>query len=287
MHKEATERSKKSSVNFDEVGFDMDDLRIYGKSPYSAVVVHGGPGARGEMAPVARKLASGRGVLEPLQTATSVQGQVEELRGVLERAGDLPAVLVGFSWGAWLSFIFAACYPEMVRKLILVGSGPFEERRAAEIAETRLSRLTEEERAEVESIVRILESSENVGAEEKRAALARMGALFSKADSYDPLLSSIESEVVDVRSDVFQAVWREAAELRRTGKLLNLGSKIKCPVVAIHGEYDPHPAAGVERPLSKALKSFRFILLERCGHAPWTERWAREKFYHILDEELE
>jgi len=272
-------------VNSSEVGFDMDDLRIYGRPPYSVVVVHGGPGARGEMAPVARKLAPGRGVLEPLQTATSIQGEVEELRTVLERAGDLPAALVGFSWGAWLCFILAACYPEMVRKLILVGSGPFEEIYAAGIAETRLGRLNLEERAEVESIARTREGYEDVGAEEKDEALARMGALFSKADAYDPV--SIESEVVDVRYDVFQAVWKEAAELRRSGGLLELGEKIECPVVAIHGDSDPHPAAGVERPLSNLLKSFRFILLEKCGHRPWTERWARDTFYEILDEELE
>lgn len=265
----------------------MEDLRIYGKPPYSVVVVHGGPGARGEMAPVARELSKRRGVLEPLQTATSVHGQVGELKAVLERAGDLPAVLIGFSWGAWLCFIFAAEYPEMVRKLILVGSGPVEERRAAGIAETRLGRLTDEERAEVESIARILESSDDVGAEEMRAALARMGALFAKADACDPLPSSTGSEVIDVRSDVFQAVWKEAAELRRTRKLLDQGKRIECPVVAIHGDRDPHPADGVSGPLSALLKSFRFILLEKCGHAPWTERWAKEKFYDILDEELE
>ena len=45
-------------------------------------VVHGGPGACGEMAPVARRLASARGVLEPIQTALSLEGQVEELRTV-------------------------------------------------------------------------------------------------------------------------------------------------------------------------------------------------------------
>ncbi len=270
-------------MNFSEVVFDMEDLRIYGRLPRGVVVVHGGPGARGDMAPVARELSKRWGVLEPLQTATSVQGQVEELKTALETAGDLPATLIGFSWGAWLVFILAAEYPALVKKLILVGSGPFEERRAAEIAETRLSRLADEVREVVESIARILESSENVGPEEKNAAMARMGALFSKIDAYDPASVPIE---YDCRADVFQAVWKEAAELRRTGELLELGKRIDSPVVAIHGEYDPHPAEGVGRPLSAVLKSFRFVLLENCGHAPWIERRAKEKFYEILEEEL-
>ena len=30
-----------------------------------------------------------------------------------------------------------------------------------------------------------------------------------------------------------------------------MGRKIKCPVVAIHGDYDPHLAEGVREPLSR------------------------------------
>ena len=75
-------------------------------------------------------------------------------------------------------------------------------------------------------------------------------------------------------------------ELRRNGKLLELGEYIRCPVVAIHGDYDPHPAEGVQTPLSAILKNFRFILVNNCGHKPWIEREARDKFYGILKEEL-
>jgi len=71
-----------------------------------------------------------------------------------------------------------------------------------------------------------------------------------------------------------------------SGKLLELGKSIKCPVVAIHGDYDPHPAEGVAEPLSRILKDFRFILLEKCGHRPWLERSARDRFYSILKQEL-
>ena len=108
----------------------MINPRRYGSSPFSVAVIHGGPGAGGEMAAVARELCSGRGVLEPLQTAHSLQGQVEELKGLLEENAQLPATLIGFSWGAWLSFILAARYPAMVKRLVLIGSGPFEEKYA-------------------------------------------------------------------------------------------------------------------------------------------------------------
>jgi pimeloyl-ACP methyl ester carboxylesterase len=102
----------------------VENHRTYGSAPYTVAVVHGGPGAAGEMAPVARELAHDRGILEPLQTATSLEGQVEELRVTLASYTALPVVLIGFSWGAWLSYIVAARYPALVRKLLLVAAGP-------------------------------------------------------------------------------------------------------------------------------------------------------------------
>jgi pimeloyl-ACP methyl ester carboxylesterase len=95
-----------------------------------------------------------------------------------------------------------------------------------------------------------------------------------------------ESEAIDYQPDIFLSVWREAAELRRSGKLLELGKHIKCPVVAIHGDYDPHPAEGVQKPLSAILKSFSFVLLANCGHKPWVERQAKDEFHAILKREL-
>ena len=65
-----------------------------------------------------------------------------------------------------------------------------------------------------------------------------------------------------------------------------MGKKIKCPVTAIHGDYDPHLADGVRIPLSRVLKDFKFILLEKCGHEPWIEKYAKDKFFNVLREEI-
>jgi pimeloyl-ACP methyl ester carboxylesterase len=74
--------------------------------------------------------------------------------------------------------------------------------------------------------------------------------------------------------------------MRRDGSLLATVRQIRCPVVAIHGEDDPHPAAGVQGPLATALGDFRFLLIPRCGHTPWIERQAQRRFYDILDAEI-
>ncbi|HOO40747.1 MAG TPA: alpha/beta hydrolase [Syntrophales bacterium] len=257
-------------------------VRKYGAAPFDIVLVHGGPGAAGEMATLAADLASGRGILEPLQTATSVTGQVAELADVIETLGNRPVILVGFSWGAWLSLMAAAEHPASVRKLILIGCGPFEEELSFHVLENRLNRLEEEEKTAFISNLLILSDPE---AGEKDAALANLGTLVAKTDSFDPIQEA-GTEQIDYRGDIFQRVWEEAAEMRRTGKLLDLGTRIKCPVVAIHGDTDPHPADGVQIPLEAVLKDFQFILLKNCGHKPWIERRAREEFFRILDKEL-
>ena len=141
----------------------MKKLRKYGNTPFNVAVIHGGPGVAGEVAPVARQLSTDRGILEPLQTAISVEGQVQELRSVLEENGSLPMTLIGHSWGAWLVLIFAAQYSSLAKKLILVGSGPFEEEYTSILMETRLSRLNEEEEKEFLSLMEILNSHDQIG----------------------------------------------------------------------------------------------------------------------------
>ncbi|MFC1992560.1 alpha/beta fold hydrolase [Chloroflexota bacterium] len=259
----------------------MKNLRKYGEKPFDVAVVHGGPGAPGEMAPVARELSSGVGVLEPLQTATTLEDLAKELVAVLEKNGALPVTLIGFSWGAMLSFIVAAQHPPLVKKLILIGSGVFEEKYAANIAKTRLSRLSGERKREALSLIKDIR---NHAMGDKNGLMARLGDLVSEADSYDPF--PCDCEVVEYRYDIYENVWAQAREMRSSGKLLELGKKIQCPLVAIHGDYDPHPSDGVKDPLCRVINDFRFILLEKCGHRPWTERHAKDKFYGILKSEL-
>jgi pimeloyl-ACP methyl ester carboxylesterase len=88
---------------------------------------------------------------------------------------------------------------------------------------------------------------------------------------------------LDCSADIFTSVWPEGAELRKSGELLEAGKRIRCPVVAIHGDHDPHPAEGVSKPLAGILDNFRFILLPNCGHMPWIERGVQQEFYKIIE----
>ncbi len=261
------------------------NLRKYGKQPFSVAVVHGGPGAAGEMAPVARKLAANCGVLEPLQTGRTVGEQIEELKAAIEINAGSSVTLIGFSWGAWLSFIFAATYPKLVKKLILVGSGGYEEKYGRKTHQVRMNRLSAKQKIEIKSLGKVLSDRK---AKNKDVIFAQLGALFTKVDTCDPIAPSRKkSPEVELNTGIFQSVWKDAEQLRKSGKLLEMGKRIRCPVVAIHGDYDPHPAQGVQKPLLRVLKNFRFILLTNCGHRPWIEKQAKNRFFAILKEELE
>jgi pimeloyl-ACP methyl ester carboxylesterase len=261
---------------------DMKNLRKYGKSPFNIAVIHGGPGACGEMAPVAKELSSICGVLEPLQTTITIDGQILELYNILKKNGNIPVILVGYSWGAILSFIFTSRYPLLIKKIILVSSGSFEEKHAKNIMKTRLDRLSNEDKSE---LLKLMNNLKDPTLKDKNTYLNKFSKLISKADSYDPIKS--DREELDCNFHVYQNVWNEAEELRHSGKLLKLGKKIKCPVTAIHGEYDPHPYKGIRSNLSHILTDFKFFLLTKCGHCPWIEKYARDKFYNIIKKEIE
>ncbi len=233
---------------------------------------------------MARELSKTVGVLEPLQTATTLDGQIEELHQVLVQYGDLPVTLIGHSWGAWLVYLMAARYPQAVDKLIMVSSGAFRSEYVKQLSQTRLGRLSPEERAEFNQLIAYLHDAESECKDEK---IARLGELAEKADSYAPIvIETDKQDVIKADGNQYSAVWNEAAALRSSGELLQYAKQLTCPVVAIHGDYDPSPAAGVKEPLSGLIKDFRFIVLERCGHSPWKETYAHERFYELLREEI-
>lgn len=266
----------------------MIPCRLHGTPPYSVAVVHGGPGAPGSAFLLARELSATYGVAEPMQSRPELlgpNGQVEELRAILEQHAALPAVLVGHSWGAMLAWCLAALHPAHVKKLILVASGLFEDALAGTIMETRLSRLAPEQRTGLDDIFRAMDAVES--SPERDNLLARAAPYFIETDTFESnILDSQRKSTLAYQYDLHTAVWAEMRELRASGTLLDMGRAIRCPVVAIHGEYDPHPAAGIAEPLARTLPDFRFHLLPRCGHYPWLETHARDDFFRLLRSEI-
>jgi len=254
----------------------LDRLRRHGYAPFHVAVLHGGPGAPGSAYGLAKGLGEFCGVVEPFQTTFDVEGLLAELHDQVRKSLDLPAILIGHSWGAWLGFLFAAKHPTLVQKLILVSSGPFDESYVPMITKTRLERLGPEGRKLFEGLLKGGLSD---------AQMKKVGEHVARADAYDPLPPDAE-EKTPPNAAQYESVWGQASAMRQSGVLLDAAQFIRCPVVAIHGDWDPHPAEGVRVPLEKALKDFKMVLLEKCGHEPWRERQAREAFFRALHREI-
>ncbi|MCB2230346.1 alpha/beta hydrolase [bacterium] len=258
------------------------NVRLYGSPPYKIAVLHGGPGAPGYMAPVARELAGESGIAEPLQSKDSLRGQIEELKAQLEHHANPPCVLIGSSWGAVLALLAAAEYPHLASKLILVGSAVLDAASSATIEPRRLSRMDTPTRRRFDQIRNELESMEG----DRKAELFReWGRMMSETDIYDGSIDDLETSAF--QDDIFRSVWPDYTTLRDTpGALSERFSKIDIPVTVIHGDYDPHPIDGIRPFLQSCLRQLSFHLLHNCGHYPWLERQARNRFFEILRADL-
>jgi len=259
----------------------LQNLRKYGNPPYSVVLVHGGPGAAGTMEAVAKKISGQNGVVEAMQTRYSIESLLVELRGIISLHGHQPVTLIGHSWGAWLSILFASKYPDQVKKLILVAAAPLEENYASKILETRLERLDDDDR---EALSRLMNQINIAPQNKKDPIFQDIAAIMRKTDAFQPESTSYRNATFEY--NIYESVWTEAERMRSKGELLQHANRVICPVLAIHGDYDPHPYIGVKDPLEKAIKDFRFCLLEKCGHEPWNEISAKNSFYDLLEKEL-
>lgn len=250
-------------------------IRLYGEKPYRAAVLHGGPGALGSVACIARELSAHFGVLEPLQSEYTITGLIEELQQQLTDLSEQPLTLIGHSWGAWLAILYAVRYPEMAKSLVLVGCAPFDADDVPQILQRRLKNLTAEEGKRFRELLCLLEQEQD-----QQKNLARLGKLAVKADNYAPIEpEGYQKDLFPEDGKMYTAIWGEAAALRENGTLQEQLRSIRCPILVIQGEQDPHPMEGVTKPFDRRGVSYQKKLLPQCGHSPFLERFAKDEFY--------
>jgi len=249
-------------------------VRLYGNAPYQAVLVHGGPGAIGSLKGFAWELSERAqiGVIEALQSQYTIGELIDELHEQISENCKGKITVIGHSWGAWLAALFAERYPEMTDKLVLIGSGPLEDKYVSEIGRRRLQNLSEEDGAVFERLVSNQATDED---------MKRIPKVFDRADNY--CLIDREAHSADrTDSEMHNKVWSEAAKLRSSGELLAAFRRIQCRMYLLQGDIDPHPADGVIVPLRENGIRCESYVLEKCGHSPFMEKYAREEFYRIL-----
>lgn len=246
------------------------------------VVLHGGPGAGGYLAPLAEGLSDAFRVLEPLQRGSgeeplTVATHVADLDELLdERRVEGPPALVGHSWGAMLALAYAAAHPERVSCLVLIGCGTFDQ-------ESRDTFRAEVERRMDGDLRRRVE---RLPAEfpEPDEWLRQLGDLLLPLYSYETETDVLKAEACDARA--CDETWRDMLRLQESGVYPSAFSTILEPVLMLHGTFDPHPGSLIRATLQPCLPQLECRELERCGHYPWLETHARDEFFFVLREWL-
>jgi pimeloyl-ACP methyl ester carboxylesterase len=254
--------------------------RTYGRAGPLVAVVHGGPGAAGSMAPVAHALATDFRVIEPFQHRAggpeplTVARHVADLDELLAAQGE-PAALVGHSWGAMLALAFAAAHPERVASLVLVGCGTFDP-----AARARMHVLIAERRDD--AIVRRFAEIAAIADPDEQMRLR--AAALRPIYAVDPIADDVDITACDARGH--DETWADAMRLQAEGVHPRAFATIRCPVLMLHGDFDPHPGPMIRASLLPHLPQLEYRELARCGHDPWIERAARDAFFALLREWL-
>jgi pimeloyl-ACP methyl ester carboxylesterase len=256
----------------------MLKTRTYGSSGPTVIVVHGGPGAPGSAAPLARGLAPWFRVLEPQQRGSAgppltVARHVADLHGLVEsRCHGMRPALVGHSWGAMLALAYAAAHPGRPGPLVLIGCGTFDAAARERLRAVREERMDAVARRRLERL-----QDEHTEPDERLRAL---GELILALDSYELDSDCREVERCDARAHL--ETWEDMLRLQEEGVYPAAFAAVDVPVLMIHGAHDPHPGRMIHAGLEAFMPRMEYYELQRCGHYPWLEKEAREAFFLVV-----
>ena len=250
-------------------------VRAYGNEGPTVIVLHGGPGARGEAAPIAEGLSDDFRVFEPWQRGSSekpltVAIHIEDLdRLVNSQCADEKPVIVGESWGAMLALAYAAEHSERIGPIVLIGCGTFDEISRAEAVKVRDHRIRDyiEEHPEYRSDLDL-----SLG--------ERIMKWHGITDVYelDPgIIVNPVAEPLDMKAHT--ETWNDMLHCQEKGIYPQSFVSIGCSVIMLHGAYDPHPGKAIRDDLRQYMPQLEYREFDKCGHAPWIEKYAKDDFF--------
>lgn len=252
-------------------------VRRYGSRGPLLMLLHGGPGAPGHLAPVARGLADAFRIIEPFERRSgavplSVARHVEDFAAARQlHTGDERSAVLGFSSGAILALALAAAHPERASAVLLVGSATMNPATRQEFRTIFDNRLDAAASRQLQALKELVDPDE-------RLRLQSQAVLPYYV--VDPLSTDTEEVWHDGRGH--EETWRDMLRLQESGEHPALFSRIRVPVLMIHGSADPHPGASIRAALEPHLPRLEYHELAECGHYPWLERATRDEFFTVL-----
>ena len=260
-------------------------VRHYGISGPTVLVLHGGPAAVGDVAPVAKCISESFHAVEPWQRSSggvplTVARHIADLHElVTDVGGDFPTAILGHSWGAMLALCFAAEHPGKAGPIVLVGCGAFDQACRSRLQATIEDRMDDDLR---DRICRA--SADAVEPADQFIQTFKLTRHIFDYDPINPYADKEEFEPFDLQAH--GETWSDMRRLQDNGTYPGAFAAIDSPVLMLHGQYDPHPGKMIRDSLLPYLPQLEYHEYERCGHSPWIERFAREEFFSVIREWL-
>lgn len=266
----------------------LDGLRLaYDLAGEGRVVLFlsGGPGdGPGYLSPLAEAIGdpgwtrvlphqrgTGRSPVPP-GTALSVDLAVADLEVFARHLGVSRVALVGHGFGANLALLAAGSRPDLVDRVVLVGSAPFDpeatERAGHAVADTLGQGSAGELRDAVAARDRALSAGDWPMLRAALLAIARRRApLLIAAEGRRELWSRGLDEEFDHDPWTARELARSLAEVDQLAVL----NAVRCPVRAICGDHDVESAAAL-RDLPSLVPGARVTIVDDAGHLAWVDR---------------
>ena len=260
---------------------------------HPVLVVHGGPGAdsrylrpqmdrlvdfvscdpHNQQNPIRLFYFDQRGAeRSPLDAGTSPGSSLTHVHDVEQMrlvTGVEKITVVGYSWGALLTLLYALHFPHRIEQLVLISPAPVWAA-ARQLFQENLQKATQ--RPEVATLKQEwLAQEETLDAETKRR---RRFALAVAGYFVDPR-KALDMTPFRVQKRVEEAVWSSLVNYDLRADLPVLKG---CPTLVIHGKQDVIP---IETAHTLAtLVQGQFVALDDCGHVPFIE--GNEIFWQAI-----
>jgi proline iminopeptidase len=271
-------------------GFDLHYSIVGSHGPY-VLILSGGPGEEiRSMQPVAAELSkkyhcimleqrgTGRSKLSKYDPSTiNLNAYIEDIEVLRKHLQIDKLILVGNSWGMMLAVAYGGTYPDHVRAIVTIGSGPITSEYLTVMVENLKTRLCP---SDMEVIQYWTEPSRHA-ANFERAEFERVRAT-APAYFYDRKAALQYAK--DLTPDEFNPYVVPAF---KAGGEFDLRPKLKAitaPVLLLQGRQDVAGEANIDE-THLLIRNSVLKFINSCGHMPWLEQ--REQTWKIVNEFLD
>jgi proline iminopeptidase len=271
-------------------GFDLYYTIVGAKGAY-ALILSGGPGEKiRSMQGVADELSkkyrcimleqrgTGRSKLSNYDPSTiNLNAYIEDVEVLRKHLHIDKLILVGNSWGMMLALAYGGTYPDHVRAIVTIGSGPITSEYLAVMIDNLKTRLCP---SDMEVIEYWTEPSRHA-ADFERAEFERVRAT-APAYFYDRKAALDYAK--DLTRDEFNP---HVVPAFKAGGEFDLRTKLKAitaPVLLLQGRQDVAGEANIDE-AHLLIRNSVLKFINSCGHMPWIEQ--PEQTWKIVNEFLD